>query len=189
MHRWVTFSAMAALLMTACGGGGGDGDSSTAKGQEYVEAIVADGTDEDPPLDEDEVRCAAERWVDLLGIEAFEKAGVTPEDIRASSDENMDFMALVGLTEDQADKAADVMIDCLDLGAVLAASLADEPGLANVPRAKLECVGSAMERTPAFHEAMRLEMLGREASDLDMEQLAADAFDECDVDIGELVGS
>jgi hypothetical protein len=176
---------VAALVMAACGGGGG-GDSDTAAGREYVDAIVADNADEDPPLDEDEVRCAAERWVDLLGTEAFEKAGVTPEDIGAASDDDTDFMALMGLTDEQAGEVADAMIDCVNFSAVLADHMERELEMANVPRSKLECVGSTVERTADLREVMKRQILGQDTPDL--EQLMIDAFDECDINIGELVG-
>jgi hypothetical protein len=186
MRTWLTLSAVA-VFAAACGGG--DDDSDTARGKEYVDAIVASNEVDEPRFEEDEARCAAERWVDLVGVRQFEEAGVEPEDIVSAGERNVDVAALLDLTDEQADGFVDATVDCVDLGAVLTDTLAEQEALAGIPEAKLQCIGAEIEQSEAFHQALKQELLGDAAADLDFTTMATDAFDACDVKPSELVSN
>jgi hypothetical protein len=189
MRRWMLLSAATALLAAGCSGGARDeADSQTEKGREYVDAIMTGSEDEELNLDENQVRCAAEGWVDLYGIEGFEDAGVSPEDIRAVADDE-GFPSLLDSTDEQADGFVDVLVECVDFGEVIADSLAEEPDAPELSRDQLDCIGSRLEESGEFREAMKAEFLGGEASDVDMTAVAAEAFDDCGVSFGDLLGS
>jgi hypothetical protein len=188
MRHWVLLSAATALLVAGCGGGGDGTDSQTEQGQEYVDAIMVGSDDEDLGLDENQVRCAAEGWVDLYGIETFEDAGVSPDDIRAVADDE-GFPSLLDSTAEQADGFVDVLVECVDFGDVITDSLAEEPDAPELSRDQLDCIGSRLEESGEFRETLKAEFLGGDASDVDMTAVAVEAFDECGVSFGDLLGS
>jgi hypothetical protein len=188
MRHWVLLSAATALLVAGCGGGGDGTDSQTEQGQEYVDAIMVGSDDEDLGLDENQVRCAAEGWVDLYGIETFEDAGVSPDDIRAVADDE-GFPSLMDFTDEQADGFVDVLVECVDFGDVFAASLAEDPDAPELSDEQIDCIGSRMEETEDFREAVKAGFLGGDAPDVDMRAVAIQAFDACGVSFSDLLSS
>lgn len=81
------------ILVVAAAGcgdddGGGTGISAGAAGlrQEYVDAIVEISDDGDEAFTVEDRTCMAESFVDGLGVDAMDEAGVTPDDIRADPD-------------------------------------------------------------------------------------------------------
>lgn len=77
------------LVLAACGG---DGDSDDAEGDAgnegagvdagaYVDAMVAEGGG--GLLDDGQVECRAQAVVDVIGVDALEGAGITPEELGA----------------------------------------------------------------------------------------------------------
>jgi hypothetical protein len=187
MRRWMLLPVATALLAVWCSGGGNEADSQTEKGQEYVDAIMT-GSEDALGLDEDQVRCAAEGWVDLYGVEGFEDAGVSPDDIRAVADDE-GFPSLLDSTAEQADGFVDVLVECVDFGDVITDSLAEEPDAPELSRDQLDCIGSRLEESGEFRETLKAEFLGGDASDVDMTAVAVEAFDECGVSFGDLLGS
>jgi hypothetical protein len=187
MRRWVMLTAVA-LLAAACGGGG-DADSATDEGREYVDAIMVGMDDDETPIDPDEARCAAEGWVDFYGVDGFRDADVSPENIRAAAEEDADFPSLVDFTDEQADGFVDIMIECIDFGALFARQLSAEPDGPELSAEQLDCIGSALERSDEFREGMKTEALGGDASETDLTDVTARAFDECDISMSDLLGS
>jgi hypothetical protein len=190
MRVWVACLAVGAVV-SACGGDGGDGqrDSETTEGREYVEAIMAGHLNDEPRPDEGQSRCAAERWVDAVGVETFEAADVTPEDVRAAAEEDVDFMHLIELTDAQGGEIADIMIDCIDMAGLMVESMSASPDFPDLPADQLACVATEMERTEAFRELMKAGVLGQEQDPADVQGMLARSFDSCDVDLSELLGS
>lgn len=88
------------------GGGGGDG-------QAYVDAIMETSAD-DETLSEDQNRCFAEAVVSGLGVEAFEEAGVTPDDIRENPDDSPSDLG-IDFSEEQADSFWTAANTCVDV--------------------------------------------------------------------------
>ena len=74
-----------ALAFIAASCGGGDEAAGSSDGKVYEDAIVAafreadDG--EDSPIPEEDARCAAGRFVGVLGVDRLVEAGIAPEEI------------------------------------------------------------------------------------------------------------
>jgi hypothetical protein len=81
------------LLLVACGGdgdedSGDDGETTTtedqaAAGDEYVDALaetMTEGQDE-ISLDDETAECVATATIDMVGADALEEAGISPEDL------------------------------------------------------------------------------------------------------------
>jgi hypothetical protein len=97
MRRVVCLIGMTCLALAACGDDDGGGGTSTRE-QEYVDAAMESFDEEDLPFEEDEAECFAARFVDVVGVEAFEAADIEPEDF---GDEDFD-PAEAGLELDEA---------------------------------------------------------------------------------------
>jgi hypothetical protein len=188
MRVWLICVAAAAFVVPTCGGES-QRDSGTAEGREYVEAIMAGHRSDEPPMDEEQSRCAAERWVDAVGVEAFVAADVTPEDVRVASEEDVDFMHLIELTDEQGGELADIMIECIDMAALMMKSFSSSSRFPDLPADKMECVATEMERTDAFRELMKAGVLGQEQDPADVQSMLLRSFDSCEVDISDLLGS
>jgi hypothetical protein len=151
------------------GGGGGTGDSETAEGQEYVDAIVDDpGTLADlPGISEEDVPCIARAVVDSVGVENIP---YSPEEIREGAGDDweptlsqqqaeayydsaaacgvdwrggfLDGMAGEGLTDSQLACVDEVMSDDL-IRQTMVARLLGEQGLPSEAETALEqCRGA-----------------------------------------------
>lgn len=98
-RRLVAPLATVGLLLGACGGDddGGNGADDGAAANAYAEAIAAEFTaDPDNPFTDEQADCVAREFVDIVGgPQAFEAAGVSPDDIADSDsplgDTDMDF--------------------------------------------------------------------------------------------------
>lgn len=72
-------AAAAALTLAACGDDGGG-----AAGP-YVDALVADFEDDGEfPYGESAGRCLVEGYIDAIGVDELEAAGITPEELAAA---------------------------------------------------------------------------------------------------------
>jgi hypothetical protein len=113
-----SFLALVTLLAASCSGsttGVVVGDTIVdPREAEYVEALSASWSeDAELPSPATEGPCLAEGYVDAVGVDAIEAAGVTPESIREDDDDVLD---MVELDAEQADGLAGAFIDCVDLG-------------------------------------------------------------------------
>ena len=88
-------------------------------GASLQQSLAAEGLE----VDESSAQCAGEAAVDIIGIEAFEAAGVTPEEIQAQAD--LDPIAATEPTAEQGAELADALFDCVDVGALVAGFLQD----------------------------------------------------------------
>ncbi len=127
-------------LLTACADEGGDGDEGDAGGgdltteeQAYADAFAATLVDDESGFDvePDESACMGEAVMAELGVEPFEDAGVTPEDIQPGDDASPG--AVLGDGAVSQDQAAAITAawgdDCVDLVAMLVRSAGRETEL------------------------------------------------------------
>jgi hypothetical protein len=160
----VVLAGAFAFVAASCGGGdeGGNGGSGSSEGQVYEEAVVAafreadDG--EESPIPEEDARCAADRFVGILGADRLVSAGITPEEIR-----NSDSLSEVvpDLTTADADRLSQAIQDCIDFGTAFAAGLADSAAADGVTlhEDKLECLGENFEASERLREAFAMSIL------------------------------
>lgn len=162
LKRLLLLAVVGALAVAAAGCGGGDDEgSSSAEGKAYSDAIVAafaeDG--ESNPIPEEEARCAADRIVEILGVERLSDAGVTPEEI-ADSESVRDVVP--DLSEEEASEIADTIFDCIDVGAVFAQGMAEAAAADGITLAgdKIECLGRNFAENQQLREAFVQSILG-----------------------------
>jgi hypothetical protein len=113
----LVMAAFVPLVGAGCGDDGDSGGSVSISAEEkpYVDALAknlraaGEGSD-DIPLSDAQSDCLAPRWVDTIGVERFEKAGVKPADI-ASDEKQMDFEG-IKFTDAEATKMYDAFGSC-----------------------------------------------------------------------------
>ncbi|MBX3286573.1 MAG: hypothetical protein KF703_14590 [Actinobacteria bacterium] len=74
-----TTAAAAATTTTAAGSGDGDPDAATEA--DYVAALEANFGRSGDVFSEEGVACLAQRWVEIIGVDTFHDAGVTPDEL------------------------------------------------------------------------------------------------------------
>jgi hypothetical protein len=122
MPRTRRLALVLALALAGVGAACGGGEDPAAKQAEYADAVAAslqgafaaEGLD----VDEASARCAGERAVEILGVSAFEDAGVTPDEIRSQAD--LDPIQAAGPTPEQAGELADGLFECVPVGEQIA---------------------------------------------------------------------
>ena len=130
----------ALALLTACADEGGDGDDGDAGGgdltteeQAYADAFAATLVDDGSGfgVEPDEGACMGEAVMAELGVEPFEDAGVTPDDIQPGEDASPG--AVLGDGAVSQEQAAAITTawgdDCIDLVAMLVRSAGSETEL------------------------------------------------------------
>jgi hypothetical protein len=123
MRRVVALGLALGLLLVACGDDDDDdaaGSDEPASGEEgeYVDAITTaileddDAEEAENPLagNEEIARCAAEGFVDVLGVDGLEDLGLTLELIQSGEEDLLDDVAF---PEDQADEIAATLFECV----------------------------------------------------------------------------
>lgn len=96
-----------------------DPPEATGDEAEYVDAMTESMlSDGEFPASEDEARCISTNTVQVIGVDRFEEAGISPADIRDSDSgdpegigTDMD-LSDVGLSEDEANQIYDGFGDC-----------------------------------------------------------------------------
>ena len=118
----MALTVMALGTLVACGeddGGGSGGESSLDEGQEYIDAMVADSDNEGLPAED--IECYARSFVDAVGVDALQGAGVTPEDM--SSDASLNDFDIT-FDDTQVDAFWSDLNECMDVRAFFLESLA-----------------------------------------------------------------
>ena len=86
------------------------GGKASGSEQDYIDALVGsfDPEEDGEDFTKDEVACLANGWVRAVGVETFEKAGVSPDDIANNGEDFND----MNLSEAQANDMVDVYESC-----------------------------------------------------------------------------
>ena len=166
MRRWVTaaVSTLVLVLVAGCGSGGsgvtggavaGGHDSQTTKGKAYIDAMMSDFATTDQSLTKPQAQCMAGKMVDVVGVAALEKAGVTPADVTNNTLVFGNFKP----SDAQAEAMLDGIFSCVDFGKVFADQLVGASGN-SVPNDKLQCVGEAMTTNSQFRTYMKQTLMG-----------------------------
>ena len=102
----------------------GDG-KATGSEQDYIDALVGsfDPKTDGEDLTRDQVSCLAKGWVHSLGVSAFEKAGLSPDDIAKDDGGFQD----LHISKAQAERMVDVYGNCgIDIKAMMLKSFASD---------------------------------------------------------------
>lgn len=173
------------------GDGGGAVDVGS-DGEAYVSAMVESmQADEDFPLSDEQAECFSSRFVDTIGVDRLQEAGVTPEQM-ASDDESMEFTEL-DLSLDEGNELYDHFGDCgIDLHEIMMSSMSEDEDMTPEMQACMEAVlteenlrafmvigmtegDDAIETDPAAAEFMSGLMgcafMGMDSGDMDIEGL------------------
>jgi len=101
------------------------GGKASGTEQEYIDALVGsfDPEKDGEDFTKDQVACLADGWVRSIGVGAFQKAGLSPDDIK---NDDGDFDNL-DLSEAQAEKMVDVYDTCgIDIKELMLKSFASD---------------------------------------------------------------
>ena len=195
MQRSTTSSVLAAVfalvLVAGCASGGsgsgvsavvtGGHDSQTAKGKAYVDAMMADFTSTHQSLTAPQAQCMAGSMIDVVGVDALEKAGVSPEQVTNNTLVLGDFKP----SDQQAEAMLDGIFSCVDFGKVFADQIVGASG-DSVPSDKLHCVGTAMTKDSQFRTYMKQTLMGLDtASTIPSDGLISmmlQVLQDCEVD-------
>jgi hypothetical protein len=195
MQRSTTSSVLTAVfalvLVAGCASGGsgsgvsavvtGGHDSQTAKGKAYVDAMMADFTSTDQSLTAPQAQCMAGSMIDVVGVDALEKAGVSPEQVTNNTLVLGDFKP----SDQQAEAMLDGIFSCVDFGKVFADQIVGASG-DSVPSDKLHCVGTAMTKDSQFRTYMKQTLMGLDtASTIPSDGLISmmlQVLQDCEVD-------
>ena len=107
------------------GGSSGGGDASSATEDDYLAAIEAQFTatgGDSLELTDEQAECVAPKWLDVITVDKLKEKGITPDDVRADTDNEK--LATLGLSEADAEKMYAAFGDC-DVD--VQAKVADEP--------------------------------------------------------------
>lgn len=113
-----------------------DPEASPEEEQAYAAALLSIYQDDEtgPPFPDDQLRCIATEWVSIIGVDRFEEAGASPEDIAGGSVTVAD----VGLDEPLAEELTDAMVVCgVDLRETIFGSVGEG---ATMPEDVKECL-------------------------------------------------
>jgi hypothetical protein len=171
MRRMMLAVTMVATcgLPAACGdddGGGSGGESGSAEGQEYVDAIVAsnDGSE----LTDEENECFARAFVDAVGVEELQ-AAVSPDEIRANPETTPQEFGIT-LDDDQADAFWNDVNECMDVRAAFVEGMTEGE---DVSEEAVNCLEDAIDDDLLKRIFVTSLMEGEDALDQD-EELASD---------------
>jgi hypothetical protein len=119
------------------------GDASSATEADYVAAIEAQFTstgDNSMELTDDQAACVAPKWLDVITVDKLEAKGITPDDVRADTDNEK--LATLGLSDADAEKMYAAFGDCdIDVRAKVADSMVAS---LEAPADVEECVQDAL---------------------------------------------
>lgn len=172
--------AIGAFALTACGGGDGSSGGASSDEEPYVEALMSTfEQDETLPLDENQVRCLAEGVVDVIGVDGFEEAGVTPADIEGGA--TLD--SIETFTDEQATKFLDLLFEgeCFDFNKLLADAFMEQGGGA-MTEEQASCMADQFTKDDGFKDLFAAGLTGNE--DVDPTAAMSNIFDvlsACDI--------
>jgi hypothetical protein len=182
----VVILAAVVVVIATRGSDNSTKDSQTVKGKQYVAAIMASADTQ--TFKAGETKCIAEGAVDVIGVETFQKAGVTPESMTNSSESKL----LSGFkpTEAQANALVDMMFKCVDFGTMFADAMGATA--VSIPADKLRCVGDQLEVNKAFRASLISSMLDAQTTSTDpaaggdLESAMLEILTKCAVNLANL---
>jgi hypothetical protein len=151
------------LALAACGGESASDDGASSDEEPYVEALMTTfEQDETLPLDESQVRCLAEGVVDVVGVDGFEKAGVTPADL----EEGATLDSIETFTDEQTSKFLDLLFEgqCFDFNKMLAGAFMEQGGGA-MTEEQASCMADQFTKDDAFKELFAAGLKGDDSVD------------------------
>jgi hypothetical protein len=152
----------------------------------YADAFsVALREDQTLPLGREEARCLAERIVAIVGADALDDAGISPDDIESGSATAGFAAARALLDEEQAAEVTDAFFDgeCIDVGRLFAQSIQDS-GL-DLSDAQTTCLGRTIVENDAFKQAVVDQVLGAGTTDspnIELDELDA-ILERCEISL------
>jgi len=152
----------------ACGdddGGGSGGESGSADGQEYVDAIVA--SNEETELTDEENECFARAFVDAVGVEELQGV-VTPDEIRANPESTPQEFGIT-LGNDQADAFWNDVNECMDVRAAFVEGITQGE---NMSEETVNCLEDAIDDDLLKRVLVTSLMEGEDALDEDEELMS-----------------
>lgn len=125
---------------TTTEGGTDDPVDVGADGQAYVDAMVSSMRgDDDFPLTDDQAECFSAGFVDTVGVDRLQAAGITPE-MMAGDDTGMEFTEL-NLSEAEGNEVYDNFGDCgINLREIMLSSFAEDDDMTPAMQACMEGV-------------------------------------------------
>ena len=141
-----TTTAAASATTTAASGstsGTSGGDASSATEDDYLAAIEAQFTatgDNGLELSDEQAKCVAPKWLDVITVDRLKEKAITPDDVRSDTDNTK--LATIGLSEDDANTMYAAFGDCdVDVQAKVAESIVTS---LEAPADVEECVKDAL---------------------------------------------
>lgn len=140
--RFAAVAVSAGVLLAACSSGGGSGPKVSEEGKPYAQAIAKTFTKKESPddivLDDGQAECVSNHIVDIVGVDTYEEAGITPADLEDTDG----FVGDVDVTEKQANDVYDSFKKCkVDLHAVFLESMAQDDEASDEAK---QCLEGAM---------------------------------------------
>lgn len=135
MKKTIAGLSVLLLSLTACGGGGLSSDEKSAI--EALSTSIRDDSDQTGAFTSDkaEADCIAEGMVTEIGIDNLVEYEILTEDFKAN-----DTLEQTEMSEADAGAAADVVLDCMDVRAMMM----DQMGVSELPAEVLTCLEGAL---------------------------------------------
>jgi hypothetical protein len=155
-------------------GGTSGGDASSATEADYLAAIESQFTasgENSLALTDEQAKCVAPKWLDVITVDKLKEKGITPDDVRSDTDNEK--LATIGLTEDDAKTMFAAFGDCdVDVQAKVADSIVTS---LEAPSDVEECVKDALPADLVERIFIVSTTKGQAGLDAD-EQLTTDLF-------------
>lgn len=95
-------------LALALGGCGGSNEERQAR--DAIAASMLESDDDTFAVTEEQANCVGDGFVDRIGVDRLQEYGLLSEDLSSGED-----VGDLSMAQEDADEAADVMLDCMDI--------------------------------------------------------------------------
>jgi hypothetical protein len=153
MKKTVAVLSILMLTLTACGGGADEQEAKDNLRTSFSEDDSLAGADEE------QAGCVADGMVDELGVEKLQEYNILDDDLQVNEDPGD-----VEMSEEDADQAAEIVIDCVDTAEMFTSQMEDsEEGLTDEQK---DCIEAAID-DDAMKEMLSAEFQGKESNAMD----------------------